>query len=97
MAIDSAGVGSSTITFWKRRSSALSCSKYFWYSSRVVEPMVRSSPRASAGFRMLEASIAPDERPAPTRVWISSMNRMICPSLSTTSFTTPLSLSSNSP
>ena len=46
---------------------------------------------------MLEASIAPDERPAPTRVWISSMNRMISPALSTTSLTTPFRRSSNSP
>ena len=44
-----------------------------------------------------EASIAPDVLPAPTKVWISSMKRMTSPSLSTTSFTTPLSLSSNSP
>ena len=93
----SAVLGSSTITFWKRRSRALSCSKYFWYSSRVVLPIVRSSPLASAGLRMLDASIAPVERPAPTRVWISSMKRMISPSESTTSLTTPLSLSSNSP
>ena len=59
--------------------------------------MVRSSPRASAGLRMFEASIAPDVRPAPTSVWISSMNKMISPSLSTTSFTTPFRRSSNSP
>ena len=59
--------------------------------------MVRSSPRASAGLRMLEASMAPELRPAPTRVWISSMNRMISPALSTTSLTTPLRRSSNSP
>ena len=95
--MDSAGEGSSTITIWKRRSRALSASKYFWYSSRVVEPMVRSSPRARAGLRMLEASMAPLLRPAPTRVWISSMNRMISPALSTTSFTTPFNRSSNSP
>ena len=59
--------------------------------------MVRSSPLARAGFRMLEASMAPLVRPAPTRVWISSMNRMISPSDSTTSLTTPLRRSSNSP
>ena len=95
--MDSAGVGSSTMTIWNLLSRALSVSKYFWYSSRVVDPIVLSSPLARAGFRMFEASIAPEERPAPTRVCISSMNRMISPSLSTTSLTTPFSLSSNSP
>ena len=59
--------------------------------------MVRSSPRARAGLRMFDASMAPDVRPAPTRVWISSMKRITSPSLSTTSFTTPLRRSSNSP
>ena len=69
----SAGVGSSTITIWKRRSRALSCSKYFWYSSNVVDPTVRSSPLAKAGLRMFAASIAPLLFPAPTSVWISSI------------------------
>ena len=59
--------------------------------------MVLSSPLARAGLRILDASIAPLLLPAPTRVCISSMKRMISPSLSTTSLTTPLSLSSNSP
>jgi hypothetical protein len=35
-----------------------------------------SSPRARAGFSMLEASMAPSAAPAPTRVWSSSMKRM---------------------
>ena len=77
--MDSAGVGSSTMTIWKRRSRALSSSKYLRYSSIVVEPMALSSPRARAGFRILAASIAPDERPAPTKVCISSINRIISP------------------
>ena len=89
--------GSSTRTFWKRRSSALSFSKYFWYSASVVAPTARSSPRARAGLRMLAASIAPSPPPAPTRVWISSMNRRMRPSLSDTSRTTALRRSSNSP
>ena len=97
MAMDSAGAGSSTVTIWNRLSNALSASKYFWYSSRVVEPTVLSSPLANAGLRMLDASIAPELFPAPTRVWISSMKRMIWPALSITSLTTPFSLSSNSP
>ena len=89
--------GSSTITVWNLRSSALSTSKYFWYSSSVVAPMLRSSPRARAGFRMLAASMAPSLLPAPTSVCISSINRMMLPSLFTTSFTTPFRRSSNSP
>src|SRR5699024_3343747 len=31
------------------------------------------------GLRMLAASIAPSAAPAPTKVWISSMNRMMSP------------------
>ncbi len=59
--------------------------------------MVRSSPRASAGLRMLAASIAPDDLPAPTRVCISSMKSRISPSEAVTSCTTAFSRSSNSP
>ncbi|KAL4854353.1 hypothetical protein ACK3TF_004876 [Chlorella vulgaris] len=39
----------------------------FRYSSRVVAPMHCSSPRASAGLRMLAASIAPSAAPAPIK------------------------------
>ena len=46
------------------------------YSSRVVAPMQRSSPRASAGLSMLEASTRPSALPAPTSVCSSSMNRI---------------------
>ena len=97
MEIASSGVGSSTKTVWKRRSSALSFSKYFWYSSRVVAPMLRSSPRARAGFKMLAASMAPSPLPAPTSVWISSMKRIISPLAAVTSLTTLFKRSSNSP
>ena len=89
--------GSSISTVWKRRTKALSASKYFWYSSKVVAPIVRSSPRARAGFKILAASIAPLPPPAPMRVWISSMKRMISPLLSVTSRIRPLRRSSNSP
>ena len=71
----SSTVGSSTITGWKRRSSAASFSMYLRYSSSVVAPMHCSSPRDSGGFRMLAASIAPSAAPAPTRVCSSSMKR----------------------
>ena len=50
---------------------------YLRYSSSVVAPTQCSSPRASAGFSMLPASIAPSALPAPTMVCSSSMNRMI--------------------
>ena len=47
------------------------------YSLKVVAPMHWISPRAKAGFKMLEASIAPSAAPAPTIVWSSSMNKMM--------------------
>jgi len=53
---------------WKRRSSAGSFSMYFLYSLMVVAPIARNSPRASAGFSILEASMAPSAAPAPTSV-----------------------------
>ena len=59
--------------------------------------MQRIEPEASAGFRRLDASIAPPEvAPAPITVWISSMN-MIAPGYSSISFTTCFSRSSKSP
>mmetsp|Transcript_2127 Transcript_2127/g.6346 ORF Transcript_2127/g.6346 Transcript_2127/m.6346 type:complete len:225 (+) Transcript_2127:1769-2443(+) len=90
-------VGWSTRTCWKRLSNAASFSIYFRYSSRVVAPMQRSSPRASIGFKRLPASIAPSVFPAPTTVWISSMKRMTFPSADVTSFRTAFKRSSNSP
>ena len=83
-------------TGWKRRSRAASFSMCLRYSSRVVAPMQRSSPRASAGFSMLAASTAPSAAPAPTSVCSSSMKRMIWPSASI-SLRTAFSRSSNSP
>ena len=97
MAIVSSTVGSPTVTGWKRRSSAASFSMCFLYSSRVVAPTHRSSPLASAGFNMLEASIAPSAAPAPTSVWSSSMNKIMSPSASVISLNKAFSLSSNSP
>jgi len=66
--------GSSTLTIWKRRSSAASRSKYCLYSLQVVAAMVRSSPRARAGFSRLAASAPPAWLPAPIMVWASSIN-----------------------
>src|SRR5438876_3944361 len=73
MAIVSSTDGSPTYTGWKRRSRAASFSMYLRYSSRVVAPTTCSSPRARAGFSMLEASMAPSAAPAPTSVCSSSM------------------------
>ena len=70
-------LGSSTCTTWKRRVSAGSFSMCFLYSAQVVAPMVRSVPRASAGFSRLAASPVPAAPPAPISVCASSMNRMI--------------------
>ena len=89
--------GSPTNTGWKRRASAASFSTCFLYSSSVVAPTQCSSPRASAGFRRFEASIAPSLLPAPTSVCISSMNRTMPPAAAVTSCSTALRRSSNSP
>ncbi len=97
MAIVSSTDGSPTKTCWKRRSSAASFSIRSRYSSRVVAPIIRSSPRASIGLSMLPASMAPSAAPAPTTVCSSSMNVMTWPSLSLISFRTALRRSSNSP
>mmetsp|Transcript_28713 Transcript_28713/g.55889 ORF Transcript_28713/g.55889 Transcript_28713/m.55889 type:complete len:208 (-) Transcript_28713:277-900(-) len=94
--IASLSVGSATKTDWKRRARAPSFSMCWRYSFRVVAPMKCSSPRARAGLIMFDASIDPPTAPAPTRVWSSSTKRMMLPSFST-SFRTPLNLSSNSP
>ncbi|CFS23773.1 Uncharacterised protein [Mycobacterium tuberculosis] len=90
--------GSPTYTCWKRRSSAASFSMCLRYSSSVVAPPSRNSPRASIGLIMLPASIAPSPvAPAPTMVCSSSMNVMIWPAEFLMSSRTALSRSSNSP
>ena len=93
----SSTVGSPTKTGWNRRSSAGSFSMFSRYSSSVVAPMQRSSPRARAGLSRLAASIEPSALPAPTTRCSSSMNRTIRPSDWVTSLSTALSRSSNSP
>src|SRR5437667_242096 len=97
MAIVSSSEGSPTNTGWNRRSSAASFSMCLRYSSSVVAPTTCSSPRASAGLSMLEASTAPSAAPAPTRVCSSSMKTMYLPSALVISFRTALRRSSNSP
>ena len=55
------------------------------------------SPDCSTGFRMFDASSEPPlVAPAPTTVWISSMNRT-APGLSFNAVITPFSRASNSP
>ena len=51
---------------------------------------------ASAGLKILDASIAPSAPPAPTNVCISSINKIMS-SFSSISFNIFLTLSSNSP
>mmetsp|Transcript_100072 Transcript_100072/g.322701 ORF Transcript_100072/g.322701 Transcript_100072/m.322701 type:complete len:235 (+) Transcript_100072:1666-2370(+) len=97
MLMQSMTCGSATRTCWKRRSRAASFSMYCLYSSRVVAPTQRSSPRASKGLRRLPASMAPPLAPAPTMVWISSMKEMTLPSAALISASTDLRRSSNSP
>ena len=89
--------GSPTKTGWKRRSSAASFSIEVRYSSSVVAPIRRSSPRASMGLIIWPASMAPSAAPAPTMVCSSSMKVTTSPSASVISFSTALSRSSNSP
>ncbi len=97
IAAASGSLGSSTFTTWKRRASAASFSKYFLYSLHVVAAIVRSSPRASAGFSRFAASFWPAWPPAPMIVCASSMNRMIGCALFFTSSITLFSRFSNSP
>ena len=97
MMMASSSPGSSSLTGWNRRDSAASVSKYFLYSAQVVAAIVLSSPRASAGFSRLAASLPPCAPPAPIRVWASSMNRMTGISDALTSSITDLSRFSNSP
>ena len=59
----SSTLGSPTKTGWKRRSRGGSFSMCLRYSSSVVAPMQCSSPRASIGLSMFEASIAPSAAP----------------------------------
>src|SRR4051794_39411431 len=97
MAIASSTDGSPTSTGWKRRSSAASFSMCLRYSSSVVAPTARSSPRASIGLSRLAASTAPSAAPAPTMVCSSSMKRMTVPPASLISLRTAFRRSSNSP
>ena len=55
MEMVSVTVGWSTKTCWNLRSKAGSFSMCFLYSSRVVAPMQRSSPRPNIGFSRLPA------------------------------------------
>ena len=96
--IVSSTLGSPTSTCWNRRSRAGSFSMCWRYSSSVVAPTIRSSPRASIGLSMLPASIADSpDAPAPTTVCSSSMNVTTWPSESLISSSTAFSRSSNSP
>ena len=93
----SSGEGSKTYTGWKRRWNAGSRSICFWYSRRVVAPIMCKSPRAKAGLTMLLASMAPSAPPAPIMVCISSTNKSTLPSERSISFIMALRRSSNSP
>ena len=56
-----------------------------------------NSPRANIGLSKFPASIDPSVLPAPTMLWISSINKIIRPSAFFTSFKTAFNRSSNSP
>mmetsp|Transcript_21633 Transcript_21633/g.40431 ORF Transcript_21633/g.40431 Transcript_21633/m.40431 type:complete len:279 (-) Transcript_21633:41-877(-) len=70
---------------------------YCLYSSKVVAPMHRSSPRAKAGFKILAALTEPSPPPAPISICSSSIKSTTSPLLSSTSFSTAFKRSSNSP
>ncbi len=93
----SSTVGSDTITGWNRRARAASFSTYLRYSSKVVAPIQCNSPRAKAGLIRFAASIAPSLLPAPTRVCISSINKITSPAAAEISFKIAFRRSSNSP
>uniref|UniRef100_J3M8Y8 Uncharacterized protein n=1 Tax=Oryza brachyantha TaxID=4533 RepID=J3M8Y8_ORYBR len=97
MLMVSGTLGSATYTCWNRLSNAASFSTYLRYSSSVVAPMHRSWPLASIGLNRLAASMDPSVLPAPRTRCISSMKRITLPSASSTSWSTALSRSSNSP
>ena len=91
-------VGSAIGTGSNRRSSAASFSMWRRYSCTVVAPISCSSPRASAGFSRLAASIgAPSADPAPITACSSSRNSTMDRSAATTSSMTPVSRCSKSP
>ena len=92
----SLSVGSFTVTGLNLLSKAESFSIYFLYSFKVVAPTNWISPLASNGFKIFAASIAPSAAPAPTIVWISSINNMTSPTFFT-SLNAFLILSSKSP
>ena len=96
ISIDSSIDGSSIITGWKRLSNAGSFSIYFLYSSEVVAPITWISPLDKAGFKIFAASIAPSAAPAPIKVCISSITRIIFPAWRISSMIF-FNLSSNSP
>ena len=76
--------------------SAVSFSKCLRYSSWVVAPIQRISPRAKAGFSKFAASIEPSALPAPTTLCISSIKAITLPA-SVISCNKRLNRSSNSP
>ena len=73
MEIEDCRIGSSTMTVLKRRSNALSFSKYFWYSSRVVAPMLTQFATGQGRFKNVGGIHGTFPFPAPTSVWISSI------------------------
>ena len=73
--------GSPTCSLWNLLISALSFSKYFLYSSQVVEASTLIDPFNSAGFNMFAMSMLLPwpVAPAPTIMCASSINKMDLP------------------
>ncbi len=80
-----------------RRSSAGSLPTCRRYSSTVVAPINRTSPRANAGLSIVPASIDPSPAPAPTMLCTSSMNTSKSSRCARISASTSRNRCSNSP
>ncbi len=99
IAMVSSTLGSSIMTGWKRRSSALSFSMCLRYSSKASSRRCSADrhgrARASGEVRGVVPTLG--EAPAPTSVCSSSMKRMIEPAAPEISLRTAFRRSSNSP
>ena len=90
--------GSSTVTLWNRLIKARSLSKYFLYSSHVVDATTLTFPLLKAGFSIFARSFAPipPPVPAPLIMCASSINIIVLP-FRRKPESTSLNLSSKSP
>ena len=91
-------LGSSIVTLANLRIKALSFSKYFLYSSQVVDATILMLPLVITGFNIFAKSfeLFPPPAPAPLIMCASSMNTIVLPRFLSAA-NTSLNLSSKSP